>query len=334
MKFKDYYEVLGVPRTASPEDIKSAFRKLARKHHPDVAKDKATAEAKFKEVNEAYEVLRDPEKRKRYDELGANWQDYETGGGAGAGGFGTAGGFRQRRAGGRGMPQDGSFEFGGTGFSDFFEQFFGGGGGGGTGFGSGYGGFPGGGEESFSQRGQDVEADILVPLEEALKGATRKISLRRSGSNEPTNTYQVKIPPGVREGQRIRLAGQGNPGHGGAPAGDLFLRVRLARHPDLTVLESDLYYDLDLAPWEAALGVKVAIPALDGSTSLRVPPGTSTGSKLRLRGLGLPNQEGGRGDLYATVRIQIPDNASTTEEERSLWQKLAEVSKFNPRNSP
>lgn len=323
MKFKDYYEVLGLPRTASPDDIKSAFRKLARKHHPDVAKDKASAEEKFKEVNEAYEVLRDPEKRKRYDELGQNWQDDMGGPPPGAG--------RRRRS---TSSAGDSYEFGGTGFSDFFEQFFGGGR---EGFGTGrQGGFPGyaGGGEAFAQRGQDVEADILVTLEEALKGSTRKISLRRPGGpgeEERTSTYQVKIPTGVREGQRIRLAGQGNPGHGGAPSGDLFLRVRLARHPDLTVNESDLHYDLDLAPWEAALGIQVPIPALDGTTSLKVPAGTAAGSKLRLRGLGLPKQEGGRGDLYATIRIQIP--ATTTAEERELWEKLSQVSKFNPRSS-
>jgi curved DNA-binding protein len=318
VKFKDYYEVLGVPRTASPEDIKSAFRKLARKHHPDVAKDKASAEAKFKEVNEAYEVLRDPDKRKRYDELGANWQD-----GMG-GGQSAYGGARRRRS--AGQPEDGSFEFGGTGFSDFFEQFFGGGR---EGFGGGrQGGFPGA-AEGFAQRGQDVEADILVTLEEALNGSTRKITLRRNGGEERTDTYQVRIPAGVREGQRIRLAGQGNAGYGGASKGDLFLRVRLARHPDLTVLESDLYYELDLAPWEAALGVKVQIPTLDGVTTLRVPEGTASGGKLRLRGLGLPKPEGGRGDLYATTRILVPPTA--TAEERELWEKLSQVSTFNPR---
>jgi curved DNA-binding protein len=320
VKFKDYYEVLGVPRTASPDEIKSAFRKLARKHHPDVAKDKASAEAKFKEVNEAYEVLRDPAKRKRYDELGANWQDDMGGGGYGGGGA-------RRRQGG-GYADDGSFEFGGTGFSDFFEQFFGGGR---EGFGTGRQGGFGGGGGGFAQRGQDVEADILVPLEEALNGATRKITLRRhtAGSGERTDTYQVRIPAGVQEGQRIRLAGQGNAGSGGASSGDLFLRVRLARHPDLTVQDSDLYYELDLAPWEAALGVKVQIPTLDGVTTLRVPEGTSSGSKLRLRGLGLPKPEGGRGDLYATMLIQVP--ATATAEERELWEKLAQVSTFNPR---
>lgn len=320
MKFRDYYEVLGVTRTASEDEIKSAFRKLARKHHPDVAKDKASAEAKFKEVNEAYEVLRDPEKRRKYDDLGANWQG-DMGGGPPRGG-------RRRRS---SSPAGGEpFEFGGTGFSDFFEQYFGSNGGG---FSTGHPGY--GYEGAYPQRGQDVEADLLVTLEEALKGATRKITLRRpaaGGEAERTDTYQVKIPAGVREGQRIRLAGQGSAGRGEGGKGDLYLRVRLERHPDFTVNESDLYYDLDLAPWEAVLGAQVKIPTLDGATSMRVPPGTSTGNQLRLRGLGLPKPEGGRGDLYATARIQTPP--ASEPEERALWEDLARISKFNPRPEP
>ncbi|HYF37342.1 MAG TPA: DnaJ C-terminal domain-containing protein [Prosthecobacter sp.] len=327
MKFKDYYEVLGLPRTATAEEIKSAFRKLARQHHPDVAKDKTAAEAKFKEVNEAYEVLRDPEKRRKYDELGANWRDDMGGMPQGAGGPWQ---YTSRQGG------DEPFEFGGTGFSDFFEQFFGGGGGYagfGTGRRGGFGGYPENAGGGFAQRGQDVEADIMVTLEEAFKGATRKITLRRPATAteaERTDTYQVRIPAGVREGQRIRLAGQGGAGHGGASKGDLFLHVRLARHPDFSVREPDLLYDLDLAPWEAALGAQVKIPTLDGATSLRVPAGTGTGHQLRLRGLGLPKPEGGRGDLYATVRVQVP--AAATPEERALWEQLAQTSTFKPRS--
>jgi curved DNA-binding protein len=317
IRFKDYYETLGVPRTATPEEIKQAFRKLARIHHPDVAKNKAAGEAKFKEINEAYEVLSDPEKRRRYDELGANWQDGVSGNQGGA----RRGPMRQQGEAG--------FEFGGTGFSDFFESFFGGGW---DGFdprrrSAGQPGDPG----AFAQHGQDVEADILVTLEEALRGSLRKVTLRRSGGggrDDRTDTYQVRIPAGVREGQRIRLAGQGEEGHGGESAGDLYLRVRLARHPDFSVEGADLYCDLDLAPWEAVLGVQVKIPTLDGTTSLRVPPGTAAGGRLRLRGLGLPDK-GGRGDLYATVRVQVP--ASAAAEEKSLWEQLARVSKFKPR---
>ncbi len=325
VKFKDYYETLGVARAASPEEIKKAFRALARLHHPDVAKNKAKGEEKFKEINEAYEVLGDPEKRRRYDELGANWQD------GGSGPFASGGVPRGRAR----APQAGSdFEFGGTGFSDFFESFFGRGGGGSDTFRR-SGGAPAYDEdgESFTQPGRDVEADILVALEEALRGSKRKVTLRRPGADggaERMDTYQVRIPPGVREGQRIRLAGQGSAGTGGGPAGDLYLRVRLARHPDLSVEGADLHFDLDLAPWEAVLGVQARIPTLDGTTSLKVPPGTASGSRLRLRGLGLPREDKTRGDLYATVRIQVPPTVSA--EERGLWEKLAAASAFKPRN--
>jgi curved DNA-binding protein len=321
VKFQDYYETLGVARAASPEEIKQAFRKLARLHHPDVAKNKVAGEAKFKEINEAYEVLGDPEKRRRYDELGENWQD---GAGVPAGHGGSRGRTRP--------PSGGSdFEFDGTGFSDFFESFFGGGR---DGFGS-FRQSPGGAadeEEPFVHQGQDVEADLLVTLEEALRGSQRKVTLRRPGGNgsaDRTDTYQVRIPAGVREGQRIRLAGQGGAGTGGGAAGDLYLRVRLARHPDFSVQATDLYFDLDLAPWEAVLGVQAKIPTIDGLTSLRVPAGTAAGSRLRLRGLGLPREDASRGDLYATVRIQVP--ATVSEEERALWEQLARTSSFKPR---
>src|SRR6201999_1363282 len=234
VKYKDYYEVLGVPRTASDADIKKAFRKLAREFHPDVAKDKKEAEEKFKEINEAYEVLGDPEKRKKYDQLGADWDR--------PGGFqpppGYQGGPQQQPGGYYQWGGDGGgvqFEFGGTGFSDFFEAFFGGGRGR-----SAFGGF--GGRQATAERGADVEADIMVTLEEALNGSTRTVSLRRTGSNKVEN-YQVKIPRGVREGQRIRLAGQGEAGVRGGKSGDLFLRVRLARHPDFTVDGNDLIHE-------------------------------------------------------------------------------------------
>jgi curved DNA-binding protein len=319
VKFKDYYETLGVDRSASPEDIKQAFRKLARIHHPDVAKNKAAGEEKFKEINEAYEVLGDPEKRRRYDELGANWQD------PGAGEAGA------RPGAGRGAGPGPDFEFGGTGFSDFFESFFGG-------SRDGYGSFRGSVDEDgegFVHPGRDVEADIMVTLEEALRGSRRSVTLRRPGLNgdaERTDSYQVRIPAGVREGQRIRLAGQGGTGIGGGRSGDLYLRVRLARHPDFSVRGPDLYYDLDLAPWEAVLGVQARVPALDGTTTLKVPPGTAAGGQLRLRGLGLPREDGSRGDLYAIARIQVPTAVSAAE--RAAWEKLAKESSFKPRKSP
>jgi curved DNA-binding protein len=323
VKFKDYYETLGVERTATPEDIKQAFRKLARIHHPDVAKNKKLGEEKFKEINEAYEVLGDPEKRRRYDELGANWQD---------GGVEDPAAGRRGAAGGSRPGSD--FEFGGTGFSDFFESFFGGSR---DGYGS-FGGPEGQGaddRQGFAHPGRDVEADIMVTLEEALRGSKRNVTLRRPGTNggdERTDTYQVRIPAGVREGQRIRLAGQGGEGFGGGRAGDLYLRVRLARHPDFNVKGADLYCDLDLAPWEAVLGTQAKIPALDGMTSLRVPAGTAAGGQLRLRGLGLPREDGSRGDLYAVARIVVPSAPSA--EERALWEKLAKESTFKPRKNP
>ena len=320
--FQDYYETLGVPRTATADDIKHAFRKLARIHHPDVAKDKVAGEAKFKEINEAYEVLSDPGKRGKYDELGADWQQ---------GGRGRANSGGNHRNGTHPPGGEADFEFGGTGFSDFFESFFGGGR---DGFGSNRASMGGKNDEgSFPLQGQDVEADLLVTLEEALRGSERKVTLRRPATNgqaERADTYQARIPPGVREGQRIRLAGQGGTGHAGGAAGDLYLRVRLARHPDFSVQGADLYYDLALAPWEAVLGVQAKVSTLDGVTSLRVPPGTAAGSQLRLRGLGLPREDRTRGNLYATVRIQLPDTVS--EEERVLWEQLASISTFKPRS--
>ncbi len=237
VQFRDYYETLGVSKTASDDEIRSAFRKLARKYHPDVAKDKAAAEEKFKQINEAYEVLSDPEKRKKYDQLGADWN--RPGGFQPPPGWGAqqpGGGFYRYGGGDGGV----EFEFGGTGFSDFFEAFFGGGRGR-----SAFGGF--GGRPATAERGSDVEADIMVTLEEALHGSTRTVSLRRAGSNKVEN-YQVKIPRGVHEGQRIRLAGQGEPGARGGKSGDLFLRVRLARHPDFTVEGSDLIHEVKIEP--------------------------------------------------------------------------------------
>jgi len=321
VQFKDYYKTLGVERTATPEEIKVAFRKLARIHHPDVAKNKAAGEAKFKEINEAYEVLGDPEKRRRYDELGANWQDA----GAEQGG---PGGFPRGRP--RWSQGGATFEFGGTGFSDFFESFFGASRGDSGAFGE-----EGGAEADLASPGRDVEADIMVTLEEALRGSLRKVTLRRTGGDgdgDRTDAYKVRIPAGVREGQRIRLAGQGGAGVAGGPTGDLFLRVRFARHPDFTVRGADLYCDLDLAPWEAVLGAQAKIRALDGATTLRVPPGTAAGGQLRMRGLGLPRDDGSRGDLYAVARIQVPRSPSA--EERALWEKLARTSAFRPRKAP
>lgn len=313
-QFRDYYETLGVPKSASADDIKSSFRKLARKHHPDLAKDKKAAEEKFKEINEAYEVLSDPDKRKKYDEYGANWQHAgngfqgSPGGARGAGGGGFAG-----FSGGAGDGSD--FHFGGTGYSDFFEQFFG------TRRGRGYGGgvdF----EEEIPQRGRDVEADILVTLDEVLNGATRQISFRKGNSPE-VQTYTVKIPKGVRAGQRIRLAGQGGSGGARGEAGDLYLRVKLQQHPDYRFEETDIYHEADVAPWQAVLGCELTIPTPDGRAKLKIPAGTQNGRKFRIPGRGLPGKSG-RGDFYAVVEIAIPE--SVTLEQKELWEKLSALS--------
>jgi curved DNA-binding protein len=305
-----------VPRDASAADLKKAFRKLARKHHPDVAKDKKTAEEKFKEINEAYEVLGDPEKRGKYDRLGMDWQH--------EGAFPPPGG-------GRG-PQAQEFNFGGTGFSDFFEQYFGGG----SRFGF-PGGMPGGARAGArQQRGNDIEGDILVTLEEAMQGSVRPVSLKttdpRSGRTQ-TQTFQVRIPPGVTNGKRIRVPGQGEPGSGGAESGDLYLRVRHAAHPDFSTQGSDVFFELDIAPWEAVLGADLPVPTLDGLIKLRIPPGSENGQHLRVRGRGLPKGKSGeRGDFHAVLSVQLPDKLS--DEERAQWEKLRAVSRFNPRNQP
>ncbi len=315
VEFKDYYRILDVPRTASQDDIKKAFRRLSRKYHPDLAEDKAAAEKRFKEINEAYQVLKDPEKRKKYDRLGADWEQADrvaAGGGQG---------FRRRRSRGDPFTRGETFHFGGTGFSDFFETFFGSmGSAEGDPFASGF-----TRESPFRNRaGRDVEADIMVTLEEVLRGSTRQVTLRREGpdgSLGKTETYQVRIPPGVSEGQRIRLAGQGEPGEGDGRAGHLFLRVRFAAHPDFRVHGKDLHHELALMPWEAVLGCSREVPTPTGRAALKIPPGTQNGRGFRLRGHGLPNKSGDRGDLYVRVEIRIPDRI--TEKERELWQSLA-----------
>ena len=315
VQFRDYYETLGVPKTATEDEIRTAFRRLARKHHPDVAKDKKVAEEKFKEINEAYEVLSDPEKRKKYDQLGAGWN--QPGGFQPPPGWGAqqpGGGFQQWQWGG-GENGGVQFEFGGTGFSDFFEAFFGGGRGR-----SAFGGF--GGRQATAERGADVEADIMVTLEEAFHGSTRTVSLRRAGSNKVEN-YQVKIPRGVHEGQRIRLAGQGEAGVHGGKSGDLFLRVRLAKHPDFSVEGSDLVHEIKIEPWRAVLGSELLVPTLEGNVRLKIPPGTQGGQRFRLRERGLPSTSGKRGNLYVDVQIKVP--RKLTEREREIWRELAKL---------
>ncbi len=323
VEFKDYYKILGVSRTAPDEEIRKAFRRLARQYHPDVAKNKAEAEEKFKEINEAYEVLGDPAKRKKYDTLGADWNRARSQ---------PPPGWQQGARFGKGSGEEFEFRFGGTGFSDFFEQFFGGRGGVG-GFRFGEEEAPAGGGER-TQRGGDIEGDILVTLTEALHGSVRSVSLQRvnpgTGSAE-THTFRVKIPAGVEEGRLIRVAGKGEAGFRGTAPGDLYLRIRFAKHPDFRVRGSDLFYDLPLAPWEAILGATVTIPTLEGSISLKIPAGTSQGQQLRVRGRGLAAGGGNRGDLYAVASIQVPSQA--TPEEKALWEQLAAKSTFNPRGA-
>ena len=314
VQYKDYYQTLGVKKDASKDDLKKAFRDLARKYHPDKAKaeQKEAAEAKFKEINEAYEVLKDPEKRARYEQLGANWDQ--------PGGFG---GGRYPRQGG--ADQGGyEFHFGGTGFSDFFEQFFGGSAGDPFSRRSvnyrGAGGRPG---ANYASAGRDVEAELMVTLEEILRGDKRRVTLRKVNSQtgeQEQQSFNVKIPAGVSDGQRIRLTGQGDPGFDGGRSGDLYLRVRFAQHPYFRVKGTALYYELELAPWQAVLGDKVTIPSLQTSVRLQIKPGAQSGQKLRIPKYGLVDKAGEKGDLYAVISIKIPKDIS--EEERKHWEAL------------
>jgi curved DNA-binding protein len=304
--FRDYYEVLGVPRDASESDIRKAYRALARKYHPDVNQD-SDAKGRFAEISEAYEVLRDKDKRARYDRLGANWKAGEDVSSSSGFGFdpGGAGGF------GNG---DVRVEFGEGGqFSDFFSGLFGE-----------RRSRRGGGFDGFSMRGSDQEAVLELTLEEAAVGGSRRISLGDG------RDFEVSIPRGVRDGQRIRLSGVGEPGAGGGPAGDLYLRVRLLPHRRFRLEGRDLYVDLPVAPWEAALGAAVEVPTLRGTAKVTVPPGSSSGRRLRLRGQGMPGPGSEAGDLYAVVKIVLPKKL--TSEERKAFERLATVSKFHPRS--
>jgi curved DNA-binding protein len=316
VQYKDYYKTLDVPRTASADEIKKSFRKLARLYHPDVAKDKKKAEEKFKEINEAYEVLGDADKRKKFDELGANWKSgAEFRPPPGSGGFPGGQAFR----GGHAAGNSAEFEFGGTGFSDFFEQMFGG-------ARRGAGGFDAGRGQQFAERGADIEGDIMVTLEEAMRGSVREVNVRHPvGRKVETETHQVKIPPGVTEGQKLRLAGRGERGENGGAAGDLYLRVRLAKHPDFDVEDHNLIHELELAPWEAALGAEISVPTLTVPVKIKITPGTQSGQKLRVRGRGLPPS----GDLMVVTKIVVPTKLSDAG--KKLWEQLQRESKFNPR---
>ncbi|MEP4078981.1 DnaJ C-terminal domain-containing protein [Haloferula sp.] len=313
MEYKDYYKVLGVSKEATEAEIKKAFRKLARTHHPDVAKDKEASEAKFKEINEAYEVLGDSTKRKRYDSMGSGWG--QQGGGSPFGGASSWQG---------GGAEDFEFEFGGTGFSDFFERYFGA-----RGHRS-SGGRPGGG--FGARRGQDIEGDIMVTLTEAMEGSLRTISLRqadpRTGQSH-VREVKVKIPSGIGEGQKLRVAGHGGEGAGGGESGDLFLRIKFAADADFRVEGHDLYCDLALAPWEAVLGATIPIRLPGGkSVQVKIPEGTAADDQLRLRGYGLP-QKTAPGDLYVVISVAVPEKVSAAE--RKLWEQIQKDSSFKPR---
>jgi curved DNA-binding protein len=331
VKFQDYYEVLGVPRTASEDEIRKAFRKQARKYHPDVNPGDKTAEEKFKQINEANEVLSDPEKRKRYDQLGQNWK-------AGAD-FTPPPGWEGMRVEYGDLGDLFGSGRGPGGFSDFFESLFGGRRSARAGAG-------------FRMRGQDIEAEIALPIEAAHRGMTRGLSLqgtescpdcagtgRKDNKMCPTcrgagvisrpKSLEVTIPAGVREGSVIRLAGQGDPGTDGGPPGDLFLHVRLQPHPLFRIQGDDVQIELPVAPWEAALGGRANVPTLDGPVEMTIPAGAQGGQRLRLRGQGLNRRGGGRGDEY--VRLKIVNPPKLTDTERDLFQKLAAQSRFNAR---
>jgi curved DNA-binding protein len=321
MDFKDYYQTLGLSKAATDKEIKSTYRKLARKLHPDVNPGDKSAEAKFKEINEAYEVLGDPEKRRKYDELGANWRMYEQQAGAGGGSPFEQGGWTVNMGGNQGgfrtMTEDEMREMFGTEnpFSDFFNTFFGG-------AEPGEGRRPRGGR-ARGRKGRDLEHEISLSLEDADQGVTRRLALKHDGH---ARTVDVRIPPGVGDGSRVRVAGEGEHGAGGAAAGDLYLRIQLAPHQVFERKGRDLYMRAAVPLTVAVLGGEVDVPALGGRTlRLKVPPGTQNGQVFRLRGQGMAvaGKAGERSDLYATVDVQLPRQLTT--EQRTHFEALAKT---------
>lgn len=333
VKFQDYYETLEVPRTASKEEITKAFRKLARKFHPDINKTK-DAEEKFKVINEAYEVLSDPEKRKKYDTLGNNWkagQDFQappgwenifgntTGGKARAGRtFKTGGGE--------------NFSFGSSGFSDFFDALFSSGG---MSSQNPRGFFGRQNEEMFAETGQDYNSSITISLDDAFHGTTKTISIAGTESNASglaelnPKQFKIKIPPGTTDGQVIRLAKMGAKGSGGGDSGNLLLKINIAPHPKYKLEGKNITLELAISPWEAVLGGKITVPALSGNLALNIPEGSQSGKRFRLKGKGMPTKSGHHGDLFVELKILIPEDP--TEKEKELFSELAKISPFNPR---
>jgi curved DNA-binding protein len=307
VKFRDYYEVLGVPRTATAEEIKKKYRQLARKHHPDLQPpaERGRAAERFKEINEAYEVLNDPAKRKRYDALGENWKggmDFTPPPGSAYGGARPGG---RRTTATWTSPPGGDEGFGD--FSDFFESIFGR---------ATRGAGTRGGRVPFA--GSDVEAAMPVTVEELLRGGRRRVSLPDGQS------VDVEIPRGAREGTVLRVAGRGEPGINGGPPGDLYLYARLIPHPRYRVAGDDLEVDVPVWPWQAVLGDGVRVETPDGPVTVKIPPGTQAGRRLRLRGRGLPRGDGSRGDLYAIVRVVVPERPSAAE--RAAYEMLRKAS--------
>ncbi len=312
MEYQDYYQTLGIGKSAAADDIQKAYRKLARKFHPDINKE-PEAEDRFKEINEAYQVLSDPEKRSKYDQFGSAWNRAQSTGTPPPGfedifsafGFGgSGGGFHTQSSGD---------------FSSFFETLFGGG------QARAQTGWPQGGARSGP--GVDHETQISLTLEEAARGGQKEIALR--GPQGSRKVLNVKIPAGVRPGQKIRLAGQGGPGVGGGSRGDLYLKVNLIPHPSLLLQGPDLRTILKVTPWEAALGGTATLKTLDGPVTVKIPAGSSSGRQIRLRGKGFPQPKGRSGDLLAEIKIVLPKEL--TAEEEQLLQQLAEVSPFDPR---
>ncbi len=329
MEYRDYYQTLGVTRTATADEIKKAYRRLARKFHPDVSKEK-DAEEKFKQVQEAYEVLKDPEKRAAYDQLGSDWKSGQQfrpppdwGSGFEFRGGAPGGGFRSRGFGGMGAGSGAGDEAEvDPAFSDFFSQLFGGG----SPFGA-----RGGGARA--RAGRDHHARIDIELEEAFRGGSRNIELKRAeigpDGNLRTSTHTVKvtIPAGVTDGQSLRLTGQGEQSMNGGRAGDLYLEVHIRPHRQYQLEGKDVTVTLPVAPWEAALGGTVEVPTLGGTVGMRIPPGAQTGQKLRLRGRGLPGTP--PGDEYALLKVVLPP--ADTPEAKALYEQMQRELAFNPR---
>jgi curved DNA-binding protein len=306
MKYKDYYKILGVERSAGEDDIKKAYRKLARKYHPDVSKE-PDAKEKFQEVSEAYETLRDKEKRAAYDSLGSGFRPGQD--------FRPPPDWFDRFGGERGE------DLGGVDLSELFESL--GAFGRATGFGRGRAGRSGRRGPAMAFPGEDYEVPVHLTLEEAFRGTERTVQL------DGGRTFTARIPPGATDGQRLRLRGKGGPGMNGGPPGDLYLQIHLEPHPLFRASGHDLDLEVPLAPWEAALGAQVEIPTMTGRVTMKVPAGSKAGQRLRLAGKGLPKPGGGAGDLYAHLTIEVPN--PLTDAEKKLFEELPRVSKFNPR---